>query len=655
MNSSKIYIGVIAGALLLTTSCNDWLNQQPIDAVTPNNFLLTDADLESYSIKQYSFSTHSGAGVGIWGNDNGSDNQTGSSYNTQWLPGEWRVRDSYSNDSDDPWYFGNLYNLNYFLQTVVPRNEQGMYGDSGKHCIGEIYFLRALYYFNKLKTFGDFPIIETVLPDDKETLIAASVRQPRHKVARFILKDLDAAIGLLLDSPNGGTNRITKNAAYLLKSRVALYEASWEQYHANTARVPNGPGWPGEQCDYNADEEISFFLEQCLEAAAYVADNVPLSANNHDVDADGAAKMDNPYFAQFGADDMSKYPEILLWRDYDVSLGLQHSTTFYLRVGGNTGFTRQFLETFVMKNGLPIYAENSGYQGDGSIDKVRQDRDERLQIFMMRPGETLTEGQTDFEDVLSVLPNITDLTERRAVTGYMLRKGMSNNWSRDWNNSAEGCPIFRAAEAYLNYIEASCLKNKGESIDDKAIEYWNEIRSRAGLPAYTVTVDATDLSKENDWAVYSGNDQVSALMYNIRRERRCELMEEGFRMDDLKRWRSLDRLDGTWQPEGIKLWNADIDYVTAYADEGVTLVYDGSENATVSSSAWGDYLKPYQIINNAANLMWGKGYSWCDAHYLSPISVKHFRDASETGDPAQSVIYQNPGWPVVADMGPTEI
>lgn len=104
---------------------------------------------------------------------------------------------------------------------------------------------------------------------------------------------------------------------------------------------------------YNADTEIKFFLAQCKEAAAYVADNIKLADNNHTW-ADGAAKMQNPYFAQFSADDMSSYPEIIMWRDYDVNLDIRHSAGQYLRTGRNTGFTRQFVETFLMKNGLPI-------------------------------------------------------------------------------------------------------------------------------------------------------------------------------------------------------------------------------------------------------------------------------------------------------------
>lgn len=656
------YTLILAGGLSLSmmTSCNDFLDREPLDAITPETFLWNDADMSAYMIKQYSFSTHSGAGVGIWGNDNGTDNQCQATYSTSWIPGLWRVPDHYDQDSSDPWYFGALYNLNYFLETVLPRyeaNELSGNMEMVKHNIGEAYFLRAWFYFNKLQTFGDFPIIQNVLKDEKEELVAASKRYPRNQVARFILEDLDRAISYLTNNPDGGTNRITLNAAYLVKSRVALYEASWETYHANTALVPGGPGWPGKAEDlngYNADTEIKFFLAQCKEAAAYVADNIKLADNNHTW-ADGAAKMQNPYFAQFSADDMSSYPEIIMWRDYDVNLDIRHSAGQYLRTGGNTGFTRQFVETFLMKNGLPIYASGSNYQGDKSLQKVREGRDERLQMFMMTPNEVLTEGQKEFVDTLNTYPGLFSKEESRCVTGYQLRKGLSNNWTRDWNENGEGCPIFRAAEAYLNYIEASCMENGGTSIDSKAADLWRQLRERAGLPGdYNITVSATDLSKENDWAVYSGKTQVSSLLYNIRRERRCELMEEGFRMYDLKRWRALDRLDGTWQPEGINFWEADVDYVAIYKGwYEQTVKADGSSTANMSAPERGKYVRPYEIVNGESNQMWNTGYKWCEAHYLSPISIVHFRNtATNPSDLSTSIIYQNPGWPTVADQGP---
>lgn len=644
------HILLLAGGLLTLSSCNDFLDKEPLDQVTPNTYLWTDADLSAYALKQYSFSTHQGANAGTYTSDNHSDNQVTSSYDKRWLPGEWRVPDHYDKDYDDPWYFGPIYNCNYFLETVLPRYEAGSLTgslDIVKHSIGEIYFMRAWTYFGKLQTLGDFPIIKGVLPDSEAPLVEASKRQPRHLVARFILEDLDKAIEFMSASPIGGTNRLSKTTAYLVKSRVALFEASWEKYHANTALVPNGPGNPAPQCEYNAQSEINFFLSECKSAAAAVADNVALAENKH-VWADGAEKMNNPYFAQFAANNMNSYPEILFWKDYDINLGIKHSAGYYLRVGGNTGYSRQFVESFLMKNGLPIYASGNGYKGDNSVDDVREGRDERLQLFMLKPGELLTTGQVDFVDAALALPNILALPSDRCVTGYQVRKGLSNNWSRGWDTSDEGSAIFRAAEAYLNYIEASCIEKDGSDIDQKAKGYWRQIRERAGLPGdYSVTVDATDLSKESDWAVFSAGQQVSPLLYNIRRERRSELVAEGLRMFDLKRWRALDQVKN-WQPEGINLWDSKLS--EKYGD----LIADGSDNSSVSSPTLSTYLRPYEIINKATNLMYGKGYNWCNAHYLNPISIVHFRNTASTpNDVSTSVIYQNPGWPTVADQGAT--
>ena len=109
----------------------------------------------------------------------------------------------------------------------------------------------------------------------------------------------------------------------------------------------------------------------------------------------------------------------------------------------------------------------------------------------------------------------------------------------------------------MNYIEAVYELNG--SLDAKAIDYWKAIRRRAGVSDdLEVTINTTDLSKENDWAKYSGNELISPTLFNIRRERRIELMSEGFRMGDLKRWRSLDNVKN-YQIEGFNLWGGEIE------------------------------------------------------------------------------------------------
>lgn len=649
------YLFILAGGVIGLSSCNDFLERTPLDSVTPDNFFGTESDLAAYAVKHYNFNTHSGWNVGIWGNDNGTDNQASSGYSNIWVPGEWKVPESYSNAWDDPWYFAPIREANYFLETVIPRYESGLISGTPaniKHYIGEMYFLRASNYFSKLQSFGDFPIVKTTLPDESVALIAASKREPRYKVARFIIEDLDKAIDMLINNPAGGKNRITKNAALLLKSRVALYEASWLTYHKGTALVPGGPGWPGKSQDidgFNIDAEVSYFLAECKKAAEQVADNVELSANKGP-----QYKMDNPYYAQFCADNLESYSEILLWRSYNFAdYNIVHSAPFYIRVGGNTGFTRQFVETFLCKNGKPIYNSDGQYAGDHSLLDVRKNRDERLQLFMMTPGETLSpKVMNGIPDTLAAAPAIIDITEKKCVTGYQLRKGLSDNWYRDGNTATEGCPVYRAAEAYLNYIEASCMENGGNSIDSKAQGYWKKIRKRAGLPEdYMVTVAATELAKESDWGVYSAKNQVSSLLYNIRRERRCEFMEEGLRLMDLKRWRALDQVN-KYRVEGVNLWESDLKDMYKVNGKDQLIPEGTSTNSNISSYAnSGKYVCPYRIINEN-NLIFDKGYNWCEAHYLNPISIKHFRiTASDPNDLSTSILYQNPGWPTVANEG----
>ena len=62
-----------------------------------------------------------------------------------------------------------------------------------------------------------------------------------------------------------------------------------------------------------------------------------------------------------------------------------------------------------------------------------------------------------------------------------------------------GSIVFRASEAYLNYIEACYIRKK--SIDGDADKYWKALRTRAGVDTdYTKTIAATDMDKEkSDW------------------------------------------------------------------------------------------------------------------------------------------------------------
>lgn len=658
---NKYFTGVcLLTGMFALNSCNDFLDREPLDSVTPQAFLNNENDLAAYAINAYNFSTHDGWGLGTLTGDNHTDNMctTNPSYSL-WVPKNRRV----PNKSGD-YSFTRIRNYNYFFEQVKPRMEANAITgnvENIKHYVGEMYFLRAWEYFQKLKIYGDFPIVTSTLIDDKELLVATSKRSPRNEVARYIINNLDSAI-VLLKEDFKNKNRLTRNAAYLLKSRVALYEASWETYHRNTPFVPGGPGWPGANAAYNQgfsinlDNEINYFLDQAMSASKHVADQIKLTPNTHVMNPVSTSPDGwNSYFDMFSAVDMGTYPEVLFWRAYDRGLNITHGVSVYARGGGNNGLTRGYIDSYLMKSGLPIYADPN-YKGDRTIDLQKEGRDERLQLFVFGNSDRLTmTSDTSVYDA----PTILGLVEVRDVTGFRIRKCYNYDPAQAPSSGLEctyGSIVFRAVEAYLNYMEACYMKNN--SLDATAQSYWRAIRERAGVdPDYNKTIAATDLTRENDWATYSAGSLVDPTLYNIRRERRSELIGESFRMDDLKRWRALDQVKN-YIPEGFNLWD-EAYQLEAYQEDGVSLLIEpGTDRSpNVSSRRDSKYLLPYRIIENNNQVF--NGYTWSKANYLTPLPAYEIlltANASEGGDIdlGSSPLYQNPYWPLVANESATE-
>lgn len=659
---NKFLLGI---SLFALAACNDFLDEEPLSDVSPEQYLQTEDQLKSYVDNYYAdysdyngnsddkggmLPSHYGSTNGSpYYDDNATDNQYGT--NSRYLKDTWTV-----GQTDGKWNFSNIYALNYFLETVVPKYEEGTISGNTtniKQYIGEAYFLRALEYFYRLRTLGDFPIVKETMPDNSEILIEASKRMPRNEVARFILSDLDQAIAMTTNSP--AKTRITQNAALILKSRVALFEATWEKYHANTALVPNGPGWPGAEKDYNngyqfpsgsAEDEINYFLDQAMDAAAQVADAIELTPNNKTNPNDGSV---NPYYDMFASHDPSDYSEVVMYREYSLALNVTHHFNHYMYSGGNTGYTSQFEKAFLMENGLPWYASNSTYQGDDYIADTKVNRDWRWQLFMKAPLDVKATSNIDVPETFPEAPRLYISDSKNATsTGYIQGKGHS----MDYNDQVLGQDqtafvVYRAAEAYLNYIEASYLRKN--SIDEKADKYWKALRRRAGVDEnYNTTIAATNMEqeKDNDWGAYSHGQLVDETLYNIRRERRCEFIGEGFRYMDLIRWRAMDQLNG-YQLKGAKIFGP---MQSLFVDDSGSslLKYDQADEAdnNVSSPSDGDYLIPSRKTSTSE---YYNGFYFFEAHYLDPIAVQHFLITSPDGASVEdSPIYQNPGWPIVA-------
>ena len=678
MKTKYIFLSACIFSLGMSmTSCDDYLDLAPESTISPEVYFGDASQVLAYVDSRYGVLPSHGTGntYGIYGMDATTDNQIAATAPDRFTSDFWKV----PNTESDNWNFDEIYKINFGLANILPKfgdeaadgsdlsgTNNTIDGDINeiKHYIGELFFLRACEYFKRYQLFGDFPIITQPLPDDKEVLTEASKRSPRTEVARFILADLDRAI-TLLQAKSMATTRINTDAAILLKSRVALYEGTWLKYFKDTPFVPNGEGWPGKEKDYNSnyqfptgsiDGEIDYFLDIAMTASKDIAERYKNSlTENTGVLQQSVDEPANPYYDMFAQEDLSTVSEVLLWRQYAYNV-VQHNVNVCASWGNNgVGVTRSFVNNFLMADGTPVYthgsyADGDGYyMGDKTIHDVRQNRDSRLVLFLKEPGQhnILIENEIgETAQVEETYPWIT-LTDgaRRYVTGYALRKGGAFDQKFYSNSKGYTASIgYRATEALLNYMEASYEKNG--TLDATASEYWRIIRRRAHVDEdFQKTIAATDMNKEaeNDWGAYSAGKLIDPTLYNIRRERRSEFIAEGLRYMDLCRWRAMDQLiDHPYIPEGIHLWNTPME--SWYSD----LLSDGSDAANVSSPDASEYLRPYQ--KNSKQTCYD-GFTWRMAHYLQPIMVKQFMiTAPDNTTVEDSPIYQNPYWPIEADM-----
>lgn len=655
------------GTLLLggLTGCNDFLDREPLDKVIPEKYFASESDLAAYTINAYPFETVTDAyGINFFGKDNDTDNQASGDSPEFWIPGQKKVP---SGEGD--WDWKKIRACNYFFDNTLPKFEAGTITgnqDNVKHYIGEMYVIRAYNYYKLLVSLGDLPIITTALPDVEETLVESSKRQPRNKVARFILDDLQKATELLLDNSPGRKNRISKNVAHLLRARVALFEATWEKYHKGTAFVPGGKGWPGNPADvsgFNIDTEIAYFLDEAMKSSKVVGDYIvgKLAENTDTPEGMNASLASiNPYYTMFCDENMEGYDEILMWKQFKEGLVTSNLQMELERNGGGSGWTRGMVNSFLMRNGLPIYADGSGYDRNWEkkgVNSTLQNRDSRIVIFTKKPGDANTEDEGDVNyygnDGTPSHCSIRFIYGDKgslATTGFIIKKGKhySSHMANDHSAGTSGGIVFRAAEAMLIYMEASYEKNG--RIDATADGYWKALRRRAKVDEdYNKTITATKMSEEakGDFGAYSHGQLIDATLYNIRRERRNELCAEALRWEDLKRWRACDQLiSKPYRVEGMLYWGSD--YETQLQD----LCKVDPAEGNMSSSDLSNYILPYEkIMKN--NLIAGQnGFLFTPAHYLNPIGMAVFRQtASDKNDFTSSVVYQNPGWKIEGDTG----
>lgn len=532
------------GSIISLSSCDDFLDRTSLDTVDEASFYKTSSDLKAAVSGFYNdFPGWSATGIGF--NvlpDSNTDMGTAETPSSRLL-GNYGIPTA---ATASVWSWDEVREANWLLshvdQAIAETDDDQLEIDQ---YTGEAYFFRAYYYFALMINYGDLPIFREYFLDTDDQYVYAA-REPRNKVADFIIEDLDTAINLLKSFPDISEKpRISKEAAQLFKARVALYEGTWERYHAGT--------------DFGVDgSDGSSFLQTAADAAEDLIDG-------------GVFSLHNDYKTLFNQIGLSGNSETILWRDYnDLELGINN--VLQTSWPNRCAYTKFAIDSYLCTDGDPISVSNL-YVGDKDLSTIETNRDPRLAATIMTPGD-LIKIDTDASELYWQNPDFS--TANAGNTGYESEKYRDVNIDANLSNFTRETSkiILRYGEALLIFAEAKAELGTITQADlDKSV---NLLRTRVNMPGITLGNITTD----PDWPNYGYT--TTDIIYEIRRERSVELMGEGFRADDLYRWRAHSLFDGD-QPRG------------AYYNDGIVNVELTVDNANLDSEG---YLLPYADTGN---------------------------------------------------------
>lgn len=479
------------------SSCDDLLDLRPLSQISQTDYFKTETDLQLFSNSFYNNPLDKAPF------DDQSDLYVQQNLSDEMLGGTKRTVPA----SGGGWSWSDLRKMNTLLAYANQCDDE----KAVVKYTAITRFFRAFFYFEKVKRFGDVPWYDVELGSADEALYKP--RDSRELVMTHMMEDIDYAIANLPDDKSN-PYRVNKWAALALKTQFCLYEGTYRKYHQLNLE--------GHGYDY--------YLEQSAAAAQELMTQSPykLYSTGH---------PDKDYLTLFAEEDANP-DEYILSIKFDYGLNIYHNATAHTLVPtqGRPGLTRKMVNTYLMKDGT-AFTDQPGWQEKTFVEEVK-DRDPRLAQTIRTPGYTRI-GQRQ------VLP--PDLSV--SVTGYQPIKYVQEPTASGGNvdrNDRSTCdlPVYRYAEVLLNYAEAKAeLGTLTQEDLDNSI---NLIRRRVGMPDLNMAAanahpDRYLSAEETGYPDVTGTNQ--GVILEIRRERAIELTQEGFRFDDLVRWKAGHCLD----------------------------------------------------------------------------------------------------------------
>ena len=477
------YTSLVSLILLFLVSCND-LDLAPTNQFTDLNYW-TSTDKAS-SILSMAYSQMFGANY-YFANERLTDNlyeDRGNSDEKTFTAGQADPSlGRFANEWSD--CYAGIKTCHTFLENVdrVPDMNETL----KTRMKAEARFIRAYLFFRMTSQYGDIPLFYRNLTLQEATDIP---RSPKSEVLDFIRTELNEIVSILPTKQEysaADNGRITKGAVMMLMARTYLYENDWTNTASICEKIMNG--------DYG---QYSLFPSY-----------------------EGLFLPENEYNSEVILD-IGYAPNLRTWSEYYDAIPLSSG-------GRISAFapTQELVDDYVMLNGRGINEGGSGY--NENTPYVNRDprfgltivyhgyqwkrSDGTTATIYIQPGSSALAGASNLDEYAGPGQNTT-------ATGYYLRKWYDPTAPQ---GMAAGLNLIlmRYADVLLMYAEAKNeLGQMNADIWDKTVR---AIRARAGF---------TDASALN----YPDSD----LQNIIRRERRCELVLEGLRLFDIRRWKTIE-------------------------------------------------------------------------------------------------------------------
>ncbi len=543
MKRFKYYI-LFVGVLSLLSSCvDDLLNRNPTTLVSSEVYWRDATDALNITMGVYE------ATRTLYGRDYYFDGQGEFQFTrgTSLGSGTWNPGGGIGSGFGYMW--NNAYRVidraNYVIENLekmiaketVPSTKAQL-----ERINGENYFLRSLAYFRLIELWGDVPYFRHVLSGNAEA--TSLERTPIATIKDDLIKDLTYAISVLpstLTSSERG--RASQIAAYGFRGKINLYWASWKKN-----------GWP----------ELKGFTQDATEANKYFQN---AAADFKQVITGYGLKLykegnpgtyDSPsYWELFNGTSTEYDPEIIFSVQYggpNMSQGEELLRDFGTRTTGNA-------QCWVMPNNRLVNRYQSLTTGDflppvtlskdeaaansATNPATYENRDWRMKASILWNGQTILRISTDGMTLGAPMPfkfGISDGVnyinyDASNLAGYLFRKWVRQYGGIERSQGPQDFYLMRLADVYLMYCEAT---NEVSGPSQELVDLINKIRKRGNLPVLATEKYANKVE----------------FFKTIEQERVVELIAEGHRPFDIRRWRKVEEIWGVPNGPGQIMYNS---------------------------------------------------------------------------------------------------